>query len=491
MIRVKTRNTWSGLFRTFAFAFAALVMVCAISVKSAPVSAALDLEKISTTVLNAVSTSFPPVTNADDSNVLGRDIMDLKGNTPLFSEEQLSSAFVVPAAPEGKQLHTVTNVPLSMGDRIIVAGGTGSKNAVGTPSAGMDIPVNATVTPVQYPAELFPIGKTTYDDSVAIGVADMTAKLEEQGGCATLQGYSQGARVSGDVANAANNPCVTGVNIGDPRTPGTGLEINMPKVLPGATMTGERGETASHQVYICREWDPICAFPQKTDPVNLANALAGYFKNHPDYANVDEGDRVVKTDGKDTYITLKDSNGVAPLVEVLRDAGLSSPAVEGFINEILEPAEIGTNVQPSAPAVSEPTQYVQPIAPAISAPAVSAPAFTAPVVSEPAQMAIDNGMQMLETVAPPQIADQVQTWVDQGTQMIEDYANGSWTNEAPATHTELPAYESYSAPVAQVFDAPVQQIQEVVNNTAPQMAPMVDTMVQQGMAFASTFMGGV
>lgn len=50
-----------------------------------------------------------------------------------------------------------------------------------------------TVKPVQYPAEIFPVGTTTMKDSAAIGTADAYAKYEtSKGGNTTIAAYSEG-----------------------------------------------------------------------------------------------------------------------------------------------------------------------------------------------------------------------------------------------------------------------------------------------------------
>lgn len=399
-----------------------------------------------------------------------------------------------PAPVESKPLYTVTNMPMvNAGDRIVVVGGTSNPDAINAPMGNVFRPANAQIVNAHYPAELWPIGDMPYDESVAQGIAATQADLAAMGGCGTIVGHSQGARVSGDVAELANNSCVTAINLSDPRTPGTGIEINMPSILPGATMSGERDDTASHQVYICKEYDPICAFPQKIDPINLANALAGYFYVHGDYyEDVPQDQMVVKSDGKDTFVTIK--NDTPPLIEAMRDAGIQSPELEAGIRMIVEPAEIGTSTEP---------------------------VLTNPIIAEPLEAIGDAVASVLPTVdAPaPVVSPETRAWVDQGIQAAEDFANTYVSEAAPLVQQAAPVIEqvvapiieqvqtyfeppapTYTAPIqtyeppaqtytapAPTFDTAVQQVNDFVSQVAPQAAPMVNDAVNAVADAASAF----
>lgn len=177
------------------------------------------------------------------------------------------------------------------------------------------------VTP-GYPTTLWPIGAVGYDDDVARGtLATVQAIVEYQANCpgrnVVVVGYSQGARVAGDVLNQVGTATETEVRDGivykkvvgsdgqtylisaekmtgelysDPRRDGPesgrGIELALAGVIPGLTMSGPRpgGFGAIPVTSYCYEGDPICDLPDLLhDPVGAIDGFVGYFTKHGFY----------------------------------------------------------------------------------------------------------------------------------------------------------------------------------------------------------------
>src|SRR5699024_498874 len=116
-------------------------------------------------------------------------------------------------------------------------------------------------------------------------------------------GWSQGARIAGDVLSDIGNDRVEGVgsdNISgvlysDPRQAGTvtgrGIELSMIGVLPGLTMTGARdggfGDVAGNVTSVCAQRDGVCDLPDPLhDPIGVLDGLIGYVTRHTVYPDV-------------------------------------------------------------------------------------------------------------------------------------------------------------------------------------------------------------
>src|SRR5690606_23516046 len=134
------------------------------------------------------------------------------------------------------------------------------------------------VRPIWYPAEIFPIGLTTYDDAVRIGRDNMLRAVYEYAercpGQIVVRGYSQGARSAGDALEVLQEgPLrhrVSGVLYSDPKNPGGIEDALYPLSVMGATFTGpRRGFTVPVRVH-CNPHDAPCDFPIRTDPVRAA-----------------------------------------------------------------------------------------------------------------------------------------------------------------------------------------------------------------------------
>ncbi|WP_454162686.1 cutinase family protein [Gordonia iterans] len=168
----------------------------------------------------------------------------------------------------------------------------------------------------EYPTTLWPLGTVGYNDDVALGVAaTKQAIVEYQANCpeeeVVVVGYSQGARVAGDVlSDLANGRLddeeftvdghegthtlskenVRGELYSDPRQEGSmagrGIELALIGVIPGLTMTGPRpgGFGDVPVITYCYRGDPICDLPDLLhDPFGAIDGLIGYFTKHGYY----------------------------------------------------------------------------------------------------------------------------------------------------------------------------------------------------------------
>ena len=165
---------------------------------------------------------------------------------------------------------------------------------------------------VQYPTMLWPAGSPGYDADVALGVAATEYQVAEyQKNCPgkeiVISGYSQGARIAGDVlsdiGNGRTGPVlvdgeeviisaenVRGELYSDPRRDGPesgrGIELSLLGLLPGLTMSGPRqgGFGTVPVTQYCLEGDLVCYLPDPLhDPFGMIDSLVGYFTKHGYY----------------------------------------------------------------------------------------------------------------------------------------------------------------------------------------------------------------
>ncbi|MEE4022413.1 PE-PPE domain-containing protein [Gordonia sp. PKS22-38] len=201
---------------------------------------------------------------------------------------------------------------------------------------GVSPPKAYKVIRVYYPTTLWPLGALGYDQSVAAGEAATkkaiaTYQQECAGNPIVVTGYSQGARVAGDVLSDIGNgrvgkidiadtpddsdddveiqrylvdeqgnvvldsngkpiPSISGELYSDPRRDGTidgeGVELALPGIFPGLTMSGARdgGFGDVPVTSVCVEGDGICDVPDPVhDPIGAIDALVGYFTKHGYY----------------------------------------------------------------------------------------------------------------------------------------------------------------------------------------------------------------
>lgn len=135
-----------------------------------------------------------------------------------------------------------------------------------------------------------------YDDSVAIGMSrlrDRIAVQERMCGSSAryvLLGYSQGARIVGDLAGEIDRGEI-GLDLADrvqvrlyadPRQPETGIEVALvgKRGPAGVTFTGERASFRLVEVvWICAPTDGVC---DARAPLG-ADTFAGYLMTHTSY----------------------------------------------------------------------------------------------------------------------------------------------------------------------------------------------------------------
>lgn len=250
-----------------------------------------------------------------------------------------------------------------------------------------------------YPTTLWPLGAAGYDDSVSQGeAATRSAVASYQSSCGSgkpvvVTGYSQGARVAGDVLSQigqadANNKKVQGVLVdkdgnyineagervaepvyvdieadqisgelySDPRQAGNkegrGIELSLIGVIPGLTMQGSRGTDDEDSGFgtldgrvtsVCVDGDPICDLPDPLyDPIGAIDGLLGYFTKHGLYPyqmfrDPDLGENGVWTSGRtvvceDHICRVSANSALVELIQQGADAiGLSALTVPDFL----------------------------------------------------------------------------------------------------------------------------------------------------------------
>lgn len=242
------------------------------------------------------------------------------------------------------------------------------------------------VVHADYPTTIWPLGAAGYDDSTALGIASTARAISEyQADCdgkpVVVAGYSQGARVAGDVfadigtstpVDAAGNETADGtyrlVDVAgtpgdpsddvlisieqlsgelyaDPRQAGDktgrGIELSLIGIIPGLTMSGPRSGTPTDRgfgvlddevVSVCVEGDPICDLPDPFhDPIGAIDGLLGYFTKHNLYPFAMWRDpssswttRPVDCDDQGTTCTVGAGSAFAELVQGwARDLGVT------------------------------------------------------------------------------------------------------------------------------------------------------------------------
>ncbi|OEU96129.1 cutinase family protein [Streptomyces oceani] len=178
------------------------------------------------------------------------------------------------------------------------------------------LPAGVDFTKIHYSAEIapFPGDTKSLDDSVAEGLQKLDKEVRDfHAACPssqiTISGYSQGAIVAGDQLarlsqeNSVPHDQINGVLYGDPRRPGGegpgGIEGNLPTIIPGLTMKGERGFGDLKVQEICNKNDGICFSENPiTNLLGFANGVVGYFSGDHAYdinpnSENGGGDRVI------------------------------------------------------------------------------------------------------------------------------------------------------------------------------------------------------
>lgn len=196
------------------------------------------------------------------------------------------------------------------GGAVIVAGTNAPRNADGLPTGGVTgvgeryTKQGYRVQYVDYPTDLWPLGPTPYDEDVTLGkAATERAVAGYQRRCpgkpVVIAGYSQGARIAGDVLSESGNrrgrsavsaDGLSGELYSDPRRDGNadgrGIENVLVGIMPGLTMSGPRpgGFGTVPVTQYCLQGDPICDLPTPAArPLSALDGIAGYFTKHGYY----------------------------------------------------------------------------------------------------------------------------------------------------------------------------------------------------------------
>lgn len=222
------------------------------------------------------------------------------------------------------------------------------------------------VISVDYPTTLWPLGATGYDADVAQGVAATKSAIGGyQSSCSgspvVVVGYSQGARVAGDVLSDIGNnrddavtladgesydissTGITGLLYSDPRRDGSvdgeGVELALIGIIPGLTMSGPRqggfGDIAVTEV--CAQGDGVCDVPDPLhDPIGALDALVGYFVYHGVYPSLmDEtvsSYSTCSTSGGTTTCMISEPSAIVSLLRNAADSiGLDGSAIPDFL----------------------------------------------------------------------------------------------------------------------------------------------------------------
>ncbi|MBA4022063.1 MAG: hypothetical protein C0482_06830 [Gordonia sp.] len=225
--------------------------------------------------------------------------------------------------------------------RVFVVPGTADPNSLHT--AGLETRYGTQgkdyrIEVVEYPGVLWPLGATSYDQSVDEGIANLeTAVAAYHAACperpVVIVGYSQGARIAGDVLSEIGrgqssvdiDPApVSGELYSDPRrtgdAQGRGIELILPGVLPGITMNGPReGFGGASVTQFCVEGDPICDLQDPLHyPFRAIDGLLGYFVKHVTYDDdIENGPDVSGGPADDVLIPSDPAIGV-----ILKSLGL-------------------------------------------------------------------------------------------------------------------------------------------------------------------------
>ncbi|MDH6282825.1 PE-PPE domain-containing protein [Prescottella agglutinans] len=179
---------------------------------------------------------------------------------------------------------------------VIAVGGTSDPDARGMwPALDRYRRDGADVRVIDYPASIWPVGRHLFDYSKAVGTsatADAIRAAHQQcpGSQIVATGYSLGATIAGDalaqIAADGSVPAdkVRGRLYADSRQAG-GVETVLPTLIPGLTMTGERGGFGAIPVeQVCIQGDGICDMPQPLqNPVGFVDSIAGYLTKHGGY----------------------------------------------------------------------------------------------------------------------------------------------------------------------------------------------------------------
>lgn len=225
-----------------------------------------------------------------------------KSHLPLLAAAAIAAFFALPQQPASASVPAACSVPL-------VLAVDGTKGPHTPTSIDPASPLNAiaddylglgyAVEHVEYPGGILAgvAGWTQdYNDSVAIGLSNLRDRIDAQEracGSSTryvLLGYSQGARIVGDLAaeidrGELGDDLAGRVQVrlyADPRQPQTGIEVALAgeKAPDGVTFTGERAPFQYLDVeWICAPTDGVCDAHEPLGP----ETFVGYLATHTSY----------------------------------------------------------------------------------------------------------------------------------------------------------------------------------------------------------------
>jgi hypothetical protein len=258
---------------------------------------------------------------------------------------------------------------------------------------------------IDYPAGFWPVsigGLTdpTYDNSVGIGLAKLTASHPGDGD--VIFGYSQGAVVASKYKASDPNTNITYVLVENPNRPNGGiLERFNGLYIPilGVSFNGAVVDNGAPTVDISRQYDGWSDFP--TYPLNIlatANAIAGIVYLHGNTQNftdpavltdikADGDPRYYQEHGSTTYYVIPTAQLpiLMPLRGIVPDPILD--ALDTPLRAIIESGYDRTDY--SAPTPLKVFPGVQSVAPATGAQSV-APAAVEPAAVAPTTTAVPS-----------------------------------------------------------------------------------------------------
>ncbi|RYX79023.1 PE-PPE domain-containing protein [bacterium] len=364
-----------------------------------------------------------------------------------------------------------------------------------------------------YPAEIMPLpGAThTYDQSTKGGIVNGVERIKDMREPIMIVcgGYSQGARVAGDVCTEAVKQGVRSADDvkiyveSDPRMRGTGFEVVMQKYGPfttglmGATMNGERKDVGIAYNARCARYDAVCSMEDPlTNPLGAAASLTGFLTGyHGTSAGVNNLPRHTVCYEPDYCVEIIETEHPFSKLAEQGMQGPITPQADAFIKAIAPSTDPGSRDLASPDMLEVATTGINMVSAAMGGGDV-VPTMEMPKLG--VDMSNGNGgnpMDQLTQAAAPlmeQAAPVIDQLVSQAPPEVQQFVAPIVEQFVPQSAPE----PAYSAPApAQDF---VQQVQDVVSsfttpavgNVAAPAAPAMPAMPDLG-AMAASFLGGV
>jgi len=309
-------------------------------------------------------------------------------------------------------------------------------------AAGHPLTVEDEYDEIDYPASIAPfstggLSDPTWNDSVATGLANLTAAHPQSGD--TVTGYSQGAVVATEYKRAHPNEDINYVLVENPNRPNGGVlerfdGLTVPILnitFNGATPVNPASDISGETVDISRQYDGWSDFPAY--PLNVladANAIAGIYYLHgstqdlgdsaldglntkgPTYYQV-HGDTTYYLIPTDELPILMPFNGIVPdpVLKAL-DPPLRYLVELGYDRRDYStptPAGLGPNLNPATVATGLAAATVQGVETGLGGTGVAIPAINKakaaqpPAVSTPTELGITKALPKLDVpkLIPP------------------------------------------------------------------------------------------